>query len=336
MQFIYILYDSIDNTVFASQVWQPLIERTKQDQTVSITLISFESKTIKHNFEHPQIKIIQLKRLKYFGTICLLLNLIKIKSYLPKTNFKIIARGPFAGWIANRLLKNKLCLKATIQVRGLIAAEYEYTHPANNFLKKYLVWTRSSQLLRLEKKVYSTYKDKLFFECVSKALKEYLIFEYDTPIRNTFTAKHDTPKKITTQQCQTWRASTRTKLNIPTSAKVYCYSGSTHTWQCPQKTVDFFRAKLDQDQNSFLLILSRQTQKFEQLIKDAQIPTHNYLVLAVDHSEIYQYLAAANFGLIFRDKHLLNWVSRPTKVLEYQSVGLKVIHNKTIEWLSDI
>jgi len=50
---------------------------------------------------------------------------------------------------------------------------------------------------------------------------------------------------------------------------------------------------------------------------------------------LYVYLAAADYGLLFRHKDIINWVSRPTKMLEYQAVGLKIIHNNTIEWLSE-
>jgi hypothetical protein len=50
---------------------------------------------------------------------------------------------------------------------------------------------------------------------------------------------------------------------------------------------------------------------------------------------IYHYLAAADIGIIFRKPHIINWISRPTKILEYQAVGLKIIHNNTVAMLAD-
>lgn len=333
MQLVYLLYDSIKGSVFAGQVWAPLVKHANQDPQDSVLIISYERKVVKHNYTHPQIKIIQIKRYKYFGRACLWLDLLKTKKYLPKEDFEIKARGAFAGWLAIKLI-NSFCKKVTIQARGLAAAEYEYSNQSKKILKKILVCIRSKQLESLERKVYSQDSNKVFFESVSSALKRYMVDKYLAPANKVTIAQLDIPPQIPNEQLMQWRASTRTKLQIPTQAKVYCYSGSTHKWQCPHLTIKFFKEKLAENKNCFLLILSGQPQKFELLLQAAKVPSKSYAALSVPHQEIYQYLAAANFGLIFRDKHLLNWVSRPTKVLEYRSAGLEVIHNQTIEWLS--
>jgi hypothetical protein len=57
------------------------------------------------------------------------------------------------------------------------------------------------------------------------------------------------------------------------------------------------------------------------------------VVRNVPHGMIYRYLAACDIGLIFREPHLINWTSRPTKVLEYQAAGLEIVHNNTIDFL---
>ena len=114
-------------------------------------------------------------------------------------------------------------------------------------------------------------------------------------------------------------------------------------WQCAKESVRYFktlrdagllRASGDKKNNeAFLLILSQDKTEFEKEIEKQQIPKKNYCVISVTPNDVYRYLSACDYGLLFRDKDIINFVSRPTKMLEYQSVGLEIIHNNTIEKL---
>ena len=68
---------------------------------------------------------------------------------------------------------------------------------------------------------------------------------------------------------------------------------------------------------------------FEKLLQQS-LPQHHYKIISVDYTNIFRYLAACDAGIIFREDHILNWISRPTKVLEYYAVGLPIIHNAAI------
>jgi len=335
MILVYILYDSINHTIFASQVWQLLLNLIKQDQTLKVILVSFETKKNQFDYMHPNIKIIIIQRYRYLGVISLIWNSFKLKKILKplllNKPFKIIARGPFAGLIALKL-NLPACNDITIQARGLAAQEYCYSHQTKNWFIRFLIKLRVRQLFSLEKKVYRKGNN---IECVSTALGKYLTQIYGTKQDYITIAKQDLPAKFTATQLTTWRTRLRQKLNISESNIVYCYSGSNHLWQCPHQTINFFKTKLAQDLNIFLLILTPQPTFFEKIITQAQIPTNHYLVLAVPYQAIYQYLATADYGLLFREPHIINWVSRPTKALEYQAAGLKIIHNHTIAFLSE-
>ena len=173
------------------------------------------------------------------------------------------------------------------------------------------------------------------FEAVSEALKTYLVEHYQTQAEKITIALHDIPAAIVPEKIQEWRGATRTQLEIPSDAKVYCYNGSIKPWQCPEKTVQYFKEELKKNSNSFLLILTHDTIQFEHLIQQADVPAHCYKIITVPHVDIYHYLAACNAGIIFREDHPINWTSRPTKILEYQAVGLHIIHNNTIAMLSE-
>ena len=64
------------------------------------------------------------------------------------------------------------------------------------------------------------------------------------------------------------------------------------------------------------------------------LPPSSYIIKSVQHRMIYNYLAGCDFGLMFREKNIINWTARPTKLLEYQATGIPVIHNNTIALLS--
>lgn len=335
MNLIFILYDSIENSVFAGQIWQAALKLLTQNKYQKILVISFEIKLITHNYIHPDIEIVQIKRTKYFGKISLFFNLLNLTKYLPKTNYHLIARGPLAGFLANQLIKNLNCQKITIQVRGLLAEEYLYNQTQIDIFKRIFIKIRYRQLFKLEQAVYKQAHKKLTIECVSPALKKYLIKTFKLKKQNFSLAQNDLPAKIKPGLLNLWRYNLRKQLNICQNTTVYCYAGSNHKWQCCEETVIFFKSKLQQDQNAFLLILTKQINWFENLIQEKQIPRSNYCVISIEHAQIYQYLALADYGLIFRQNHIINWISRPTKALEYDCVGLKIIHNNTINWLAN-
>ena len=80
-----------------------------------------------------------------------------------------------------------------------------------------------------------------------------------------------------------------------------------------------------------ILAQLKDTDKFVHELQHHKIPTDRYAITSVSQqSELFEFLSAADFGMLFREKDIINWVSRPTKMLEYQAVGLKIVHNNTV------
>ena len=359
---IFVIYDGMNNSVFQSQVLAPFKKEAEQSND-KFLIISFENlqkdlpfkwfdtifnKVKNHSPRtavHPEyptfredvskddrnyeIKIIQFTRLPFLGKFSLFLSQIKLRKFLKKidTDYSLKARGPLAGWIALKAQTNK-CKNIIIQARGILVEEYEMAHPkAKNILVNTFNSWRKKQLRLIEKYVYSTSK----IEAVSTALIEYLNKNYGTDKNLTTLAKDDIPEKISAAQKTSWSNEIRKELNIPVDSYVYCYNGSAKAWQCPKETVNFFKEKLKENNNIFLLILSQDKNVFEKLLID--VDKTKYKILNVNNSEIMKYLSASNAGLIFRDKHIVNWVSRPTKALEYKAAHLDIIHNNTIDFM---
>ncbi|HVW99808.1 MAG TPA: hypothetical protein VHA52_05175 [Candidatus Babeliaceae bacterium] len=338
---IVILYDSIHNSVFESQVAQPLSQRTKNGER--IILISFERQKVCINFlanikeMYGFQEIYVISRLPYMGKLALYHSWFALKKTILKfQNYTVQARGPLAGWLALKLLSVNPTAECVIQVRGLLAEELAYDNPrVNSFfrLDKY----RYKNYRALEKSVYTAYRifffHRLRYEVVGNALGDYLQSEWLIPKEYITVAKHDVPEPITVGERSYWRSSLRNKLNIGEDRIVYCYSGSVKAWQCPEETLSYFQERYIENSKSFLLILTTDISSFELLISKFGIPKLAYRLLCVKPRELYRYLSVADKGLLFRKPHIINWTSRPTKALEYKSVGLPIVHNNTVAYL---
>lgn len=170
-------------------------------------------------------------------------------------------------------------------------------------------------------------------EAVSPALKDYLITTFNSTPTSIIIAQDDIPEPIDSETKKTWRVAMRTQLNIAPTTHVYCYNGSLKPWQCPEETLKFFKQQLVKNNDSFLLMLTQDVQQAQKLITSYHVSKKHYAIYSVKHTDIYRYLAACDTGIIMRTPHIINWVSRPTKILEYKAVNLAIVHNNTVSYL---
>lgn len=342
---IFIVYDGIENSVFQSQVLQPILDDLQKDKNLIATIISFEP-DIKNakNFcqtlvTHINLKIIFFRRLPFFGKLSMLPAIFNFNKFCKTQNFaqinaRVTARGPLAGYI---LLKSNwqktIFINFIIQARGLCAEEYRYSKQKmhRNFLQK--IWDTFifKNLENIERKVYGNKSIKI--EAVSPALQEYLITKFGAESANIMLAVKDIPKSVDKYQAVVWNDQVRDDLGIPNDAVVYCYSGSFRPWQCAKETIEAFSFEYFKCSKTFMLVLTQDIKPFEIELKKFNIPETSYKILTVKPQELYRYLCAADFGMLLREPDVINWVSRPTKMLEYQACGLKIIHNNTVAWL---
>ncbi|MCK4651183.1 hypothetical protein KAT08_03360 [Candidatus Babeliales bacterium] len=344
----FILYDSIHNSVFKSQILSPLLNMLKKNKTLKIHLISFEKtippKKLLTNFENiKRLNIFFLKRFPFFGKLSLYFAIFQLKKLFKKIHSQsIICRGPLAGWITIKVLKN-LNIKAIpikIQARGLCAQEYRFATQKlkENFIKRLLRKFIYKSLEKIEIETFKKHTENKFnieIESVSHALSQYLVKNFKTDPCKIILATKDIPQKLSNEKKKDWRNKIRKKLEIADEKFVYCYSGSTKPWQCLPQTMDYFKKEYKKNSNNFLLLLSNDKKEIVQILKTKNLPKKSYKFLSVDPKELQKYLCACDAGFLFRDKDIINWVSRPTKMLEYIASDLKIIHNHTVSWLSD-
>lgn len=359
-QLTVVLYDSLTNSVFKSQVLEPLLKKLANDPQLEITIVSFE----KQDYDparlndlvpaHDRLHVLLFPRLPFVGKPSLYYarhHLLRLLGQIPSD--QIIARGPLAGWIVLSTLTKIIekypeqfredalgeLPRVTIQARGLCAEEYRFTHlnDDQSWLSKKWNTYVYSMLNAIEQEAYSleVFQFDCVIESVSPALSTYLTNEFGTPSHAITLAKDDIPSAIDTEQRLSWREEIRTKLGIPTTAYVYCYSGSVKPWQCVAESIFYFLEVYQKNPSVVLLLLSPDVKKLVELIGGTGLPESSYRICSVTPSELYKYLAAADAGFLLRQRDIINWVSRPTKLLEYQAVGLEVVHNNTIGILAN-
>jgi len=361
-QLTFIVYDSILNSVFESQVLTPLLQMLEESSNVEITLISFErallsKRNIMRTFSaHDRLHLILCKRLPFFGRFSLKVAAWQLRRILQNIpSHGIIARGALAGWIAYRAL-NRMAQKTpgrmrtehpqplpslTLQARGLCAEElrFRHEHHKQNFIRRLLFNFLYKQLKQIECEIYRTkqktdYPNDVAIEAVSPALHDYLVDHFHADPAKIILATKDFPTPVFEEQRKEWREEVRTALKIDNDIYVYGYSGSAQPWQCIPEMLFYFLEKVKENHKSFWLILTNEPKTFRRYCSITYIPEKHYRILNVHPKDVFKYLSACDAGLLFRKKDVINFVARPTKMLEYKAVGLKIIHNNTIAWLT--
>lgn len=341
MKLIFVIYDGIENSVFPSQVLAPILNRIDENKHIEVTLVSFERKSYSKNFiqkiipDYERLDFVLLYKPKFLGKISLMFGVRPLKKLIEKIKPKqIIARGPLAGWVvlkvnySNEHLMRGEQRSLIVQARGLLAEEFRLASRLSRFIKKILYRI----YLNIEKEVYASGVE---IESVSQALKGYLVETFGTDSSKFSIAEKDIPKPIDKKLVNIWGKQVREELNISSDAYVYCYCGSAHVWQCIDEMIEFFTEEIRKNPKAFFLVLSGSKEVLEKNFTEAKIDKRKYKIIKVSYSDVYKYMSASDAGLLFRKRDIVNWVSRPTKALEYRSVGLKIIHNNTVGLLAE-
>jgi glycosyltransferase involved in cell wall biosynthesis len=112
----------------------------------------------------------------------------------------------------------------------------------------------------------------------------------------------------------------REEIGIAQDSIVFCYLGQAQYWQLPEETIKLYKKFEDKYKNTHLIIITKDTQVFGNLVLKASVS--NYTVLSLEHREVPSYLRLCDFGFVLRGPSYVNQVSSPTKVLEYMSQGV--------------
>jgi hypothetical protein len=114
----------------------------------------------------------------------------------------------------------------------------------------------------------------------------------------------------------------RRELNITTEHTVFIYTGSLLKWQRVEDVLQLI-TKLHNANYRFIMLTGAQ-EKARKLIAKYQL-SNKILLRMATASEMAGYYMLSHYGFILRDKHILNEVATPTKLMEYMHYGLTPI-----------
>lgn len=132
------------------------------------------------------------------------------------------------------------------------------------------------------------------------------------------------------------REEMRMKLGL-SSRFVVIYCGNLRdSWQMPSMLANVFKMINNLQDNAFFYILTpKSNEAFISPFLEG-LPNSQYAFAEVEHSEIVDYLCAADCALLLREPHLMNKVVAPAKFAEYALTGLPIIMTNGIGYYPDI
>jgi len=350
-----LVYDGIANSVFESLVLLPALKKVEIGLFSHVDIVLFESA---YEAAHERVQKLQaqsraisfhiIRRLPVIGKISVgILAPVLGRWLLDNWYDEILVRGPLAAYLLSCAiswfvlpLKPGWRVPIAVQIRGLAAEEIRLSYHVEKrtgFLKRCLFLLKFKTLEAIELSVYraNSWPVPVKMYAVSSALQDYVVQHFGGDAEQISIETADLIESVSPALVLEWRAELRGFLKIPQSAVVYGYSGSCKRWQCAQETVEYIIARLAENPETFGLILTTDVLEFEKIIETFSFDRSRLLLKLVQPKDVLRWTAVFDYGILLRYQDIVNWVSRPTKALEYQAVGLKIIHNNTVKWLID-
>jgi len=232
--------------------------------------------------------------------------------FLFKPTQGIVARGPFAAWLALDLRKRKRTKRVVFDARGAYTAE----------LREYEVVQDASVKEAIEALEKEVLEQVDFRIAVSQALVDYWQREFGyrsnrhvvipCTLSRHFEFEFPAEEKL---------SALRAEKNYKPDDIIFIYSGSAAGWQSFELVDRKLTALMEADARIRLIVLSKHfsgeygvMQRFGERVQ----------VLWLPEQEVKNYLLLSDYGILYREDTVTNQVASPVKFAEYLSCGLQV------------
>lgn len=202
----------------------------------------------------------------------------------------------------------------TLDAHGVVPEEMEYAGSK----------MRSKIYQLFEKRIFRIASNLIF---VSEEMKDFYIRKYSfiSPIK--IKVKPIFPKNslglVGVEDDDNRKNALRKELDIGSDNVVFVYSGSTAIWQnFPLMVQTIKRMK---NHNYKFIVLTPEVERAKQEFSDNAIDLGKIIIRSVAPEQLGLYYSICHYGFILRDKHILNQVAAPTKLVEYLYFGLTPI-----------
>ena len=319
MNIVYISDSYLDLSVFMSQVHTLCNYHSERNNIKLIALCSHRDMKLDkpNDAKYELIKIYRYPRMfiPFVNKLRSLTISNKIRKELEWADV-IHCRGHIGSFFAVNLLQRfNLDKKIIGDIRGAIVDERENK-------KSILSVFYKSQTEELERAVFEGVNYFFFVsDNMMKFYKEKYNFKQNSEVFPTIV------DESLFYKCEIYRKDYRAKLNTK-DRKVYIYIGGTDYWQnLDQIILKFNEINIKKTDKYFFIILTKNVAFVKRFCNIKNINLINFYISSVAYSDVGKYLNASDYGVIIRDKSIVNYVASPTKINEYLACNLKIIDN---------
>lgn len=314
MRVVYLTTESyFREPIIKSQV-EPLLNYLSKDN-FDFILVTFE-----RNAGFSDNLLFTHKQLKFTSHLLNMIVLIYYAFKISNKNDVIHVRSypPMLAALLLRLFKGN---KVIFDPRGLWPEEMSYTvkRPLITFLFKCLenLFCRYSSKIVLVSKAF----ENLFIERYPCYKSKFIVVPtFSLPLNFVFdNTKIDIKRQIFKNE----------------DIVLFVYSGSFETWQKIDKVVEYFQFLELNVENSRFLFLTKSKELFDKYLND-KLSRNRFYIYSANQKDIGLYLSQCDYGIIFRDKHIINIVSAPIKIKDYLTANLRVLLSDNIGDSSDL
>ena len=244
-------------------------------------------------------------------------------------------RNAMMAWMGIQARDQGLPIRVIYDCRGVEVDEY----PGNFDLDTAAIATWPAAM-RQQYESLKTAEARAFVNadgvlCVADAMLRHFAEIYPAMSNNTGVVPCcvDVPGFAAAASC---RDQSRKKLGLD-DRFVVTYLGSLAWYQLPHESLRIFRMIRELIPNAHFLAITTDPDAMHAALNDAAIAAELATVVSVSPSEVPEYLAAADVGLLLREPNIVNKVASPVKFGEYLASGTPVIIGEGVgDYSSDV
>lgn len=319
MRILYLTTESYSkDPIIESQVVRLLNSIASVDHQFNLIVFDSFSDLNKENIfiKNQFFKVIILKKRIHFINILYLIFYVFTK----RNEFDIVHCRSYPPMFAGVFAKLFLNKKLIFDPRGVFSHELSY------FEKRYIL----SAFFKFCEKWFCYFSNRIVL--VSNKFKEYVLSEYDVDegkmiVIPTFSNKIE-PSSNTL-------FSLKKDVFSDDDILLFAYSGSPEKWQMIDSVFKFFKITSSIIPKARFIIFSKSTEEFHKLIIENSMEPEIIKTISLKPDQLNFHLFQCDFGVLFRENHIINRVSSPIKVRDYLLSGLPVIISDNIGDTSD-
>ncbi len=330
---LYLSYDGLTDPLGQSQILAYL-SRINKENGIEITIISFDKPDVFEKNEKRVREILGTTTIRWHSLVYhksppILSTIMdlrtgwkKIKSLYKKENFDIVHCRGYMSAILGQKVKKKFGSKFIFDMRGWWPDEKLESG----------LWESS-----LFKPIYKYFKkkEKQFFEesditvSLTYAGKKEIVENFHQPESKVGVIPTCVDFDVFKAFNEDTRNSIREQLGIPKDAYVVIYSGSIGANYPPKDILNIYQS-IETEKEKHFLILSREPHSLITNAANELNIKEKIHFASSEYDKVYQYLQAADIGIILYKMAFSTIGRSPTKLGEYWACGIPAISLKGI------